>query len=97
MLKDPIYGLGPRVAQLAAGVFFHEPKQVVELDRDGDKLDLGSVTVNVDRPRGTPADRSSSGLIARRRMTRTWFSPATPCSRARWGAPTCSAAAGAIC
>ncbi|OCB30529.1 hypothetical protein A5675_01045 [Mycobacterium malmoense] len=52
MLKDPIYGLGPRVAQLVAGAFFREPKQVVELDRDGDKLDLGSVTVNVDHTPG---------------------------------------------
>jgi hydroxyacylglutathione hydrolase len=52
MLKDPIYGLGPRLAQLAAGALFREPKQVVELDRDGDKLDLGSVTVNVDHTPG---------------------------------------------
>jgi glyoxylase-like metal-dependent hydrolase (beta-lactamase superfamily II) len=52
MLTDPIYGFGPRVAQLVAGAFFREPKQVVELDRDGDKLDLGSVTVNVDHTPG---------------------------------------------
>ena len=52
MLKDPIYGMGPRLAQLAAGAFFREPKQVVELDRDGDKLDLGSVTINVDHAPG---------------------------------------------
>ena len=52
MLKDPIYGLGPRLAQMAAGAFFREPRQVVELDRDGDKLDLGSVTVNVDHAPG---------------------------------------------
>jgi len=52
MLKDPIHGYGPRLAQLAAGAFFREPKQVVELDRDGDKLDLGSVTVNVDHTPG---------------------------------------------
>ena len=52
MLKDPIYGLGPRLAQMAAGAFFREPRQVVELDRDGDKLDLGSVTVNVDHTPG---------------------------------------------
>ena len=32
MLKDPIYGFGPRLAQLAAGAFFREPKQV---DRAG--------------------------------------------------------------
>lgn len=52
MLKDPIYGLGPRVAQLMAGAFFSEPKQVVELDRDGDKLDLGGISVNVDHTPG---------------------------------------------
>jgi hydroxyacylglutathione hydrolase len=52
MLKDPIYGLGPRPAQVMAGAFFREPKQVVELDRDGDKLDLGSVSVNVDHTPG---------------------------------------------
>jgi glyoxylase-like metal-dependent hydrolase (beta-lactamase superfamily II) len=52
MLTDPIYGLGPRLAQMVAGAFWREPKQVVELDRDGDKLDLGSVTVNVDHAPG---------------------------------------------
>ena len=52
MLTDPIYGFGPRLAQLVAGAFFREPKQVVELDRDGDKIDLGSVTVNVDHTPG---------------------------------------------
>lgn len=52
MLTDPIFGLGPRVAQLMAGAFFREPKQVVELDRDGDKIDLGNVSVNVDHTPG---------------------------------------------
>ncbi len=52
MLKDPIYGFGPRMAQLVAGAFFREPKQVVELDRDGDKLDLGGISVNVDHTPG---------------------------------------------
>ena len=52
MLTDPIHGLGPRLAQMVTGAFFGEPKQVVELDRDGDKLDLGSVTVNVDHTPG---------------------------------------------
>jgi hydroxyacylglutathione hydrolase len=52
MLKDPIYGLGPRLAQVMTGAFFREPKQVIELDRDGDKIDLGSVTVNVDHTPG---------------------------------------------
>src|SRR4051812_1543094 len=52
MLTDPIHGLGPRVAQLFTGAFFREPKQVVELDRDGDKIDLGGVSVNVDHTPG---------------------------------------------
>jgi glyoxylase-like metal-dependent hydrolase (beta-lactamase superfamily II) len=52
MLKDPIHGLGPRVAQVMAGAFFREPKQVVELDRDGDKIDLGNVSVEVDHTPG---------------------------------------------
>jgi glyoxylase-like metal-dependent hydrolase (beta-lactamase superfamily II) len=52
MLTDPIHGYGPKLAQLVTGAFFREPKQVVELDRDGDKLDLGSVTLNVDHTPG---------------------------------------------
>jgi hydroxyacylglutathione hydrolase len=52
MLKDPIYGIGPRLAQLAAGALFREPKQVVELDRDGDKIDIGGISVNVDHTPG---------------------------------------------
>jgi hydroxyacylglutathione hydrolase len=52
MLTDPINGLGPRLAQLVAGAFFREPKQVIELDRDGDKLDLGGVPVTVDHTPG---------------------------------------------
>ena len=51
MLTDPIKGFGPRLAQLAFGVLFSEPKQVVELDRDGDKLYLGGITVTVMPPR----------------------------------------------
>lgn len=51
-LTDPIYGLGPRIAQLVAGAFFREPKQVVELDRDGDKIDLGGISVNIDHTPG---------------------------------------------
>lgn len=52
MLTDPISGLGPRVAQLALGAMFREPRQVVELDRDGDKIELGGVTVTVDHTPG---------------------------------------------
>src|SRR6201991_392793 len=37
---------------MMAGAFFREPRQVVELDRDGDKIDLGSVSVNVDHTPG---------------------------------------------
>jgi hydroxyacylglutathione hydrolase len=52
MLKDPIKGFGPRLAQLAVGVMFTEPRQVVELDRDGDKIALGGMTVTVDHTPG---------------------------------------------
>lgn len=52
MLTDPIKGMGPRLAQLAVGVLFGEPRQVVELDRDGDKIQLGGMTVTVDHTPG---------------------------------------------
>ena len=67
MLTDPIKGFGPRLAQLAFGVLFSEPKQVVELDRDGDKLDLGGITVTVDHTpghtRGSVVFRISDGPV----------------------------------
>src|ERR1044072_6153538 len=37
MLTDPIKDFGPRLAQLAFGALFREPKQVIELDKDGAK------------------------------------------------------------
>jgi len=52
MLTDPIKGFGPRLGQLLFGALFREPKQVVELDRDGDKVDLGGITVTVDHTPG---------------------------------------------
>ncbi len=52
MLTDPIKGFGPRVAQKAFGALFREPRQVVELDRDGDTIDLGGITVTVDHTPG---------------------------------------------
>lgn len=52
MLTDPIKGMGPRLAQLAVGVLFGEPRQVVELDRDGDNIQLGGMTVTVDHTPG---------------------------------------------
>jgi hydroxyacylglutathione hydrolase len=52
LLADPIRGFGPRLGQLAFGALFREPKQVVELDRDGDKLELGGITVTVDHTPG---------------------------------------------
>ncbi|SDZ86038.1 MULTISPECIES: MBL fold metallo-hydrolase [unclassified Mycobacterium] len=65
MLTDPIKGFGPRLAQLAFGVLFSEPKQVAELDRDGDKLYLGGITVTVDHTpghtRGSVVFRVSDG------------------------------------
>jgi hydroxyacylglutathione hydrolase len=52
MLSDPIKGFGPRIGQIAFGALFREPKQVIELDRDGDKVDLGDTVVTVDHTPG---------------------------------------------
>ena len=52
MLSDPIKGFGPRLGQIAFGALFREPKQVLELDRDGDKLDISDITVTVDHTPG---------------------------------------------
>ncbi|MGI9124382.1 MAG: MBL fold metallo-hydrolase [Mycobacterium sp.] len=52
MLSDPIRGFGPRIAQFAFGAMFREPRQIVELDRDGAVLDLGGITVAVDHTPG---------------------------------------------
>ncbi|MGV0603650.1 MBL fold metallo-hydrolase [Mycolicibacterium sp. XJ1904] len=52
MLTDPIKDFGRGflggLASSAFGALFREPKQVVELDKDGDKVELGGVTVTVD-------------------------------------------------
>lgn len=65
MLTDPIVGLGPRVAQVAFGAMFREPRQVVEMDRDGDEIELGGFTVAVDHTpghtRGSVVFRVSNG------------------------------------
>ena len=98
MLTDPIKDFGPRLAQIAFGALFREPKQVVELDRDGDKIDLGGITVAVDHTRGTPAARWCSGSPERSRPGRpNLSSPVTHSSADRWAAPTCPAAADATC
>ena len=52
MLADPIRGFGPRIGQLAFGALFREPRQVVDLDRDGDTLDFGGMVVAVDHTPG---------------------------------------------
>lgn len=52
MLTDPIRGFGPRIGQIAMGALFREPRQVVELDRDGDTLDFGELRVVVDHTPG---------------------------------------------
>jgi hydroxyacylglutathione hydrolase len=70
MLTDPIRGFGPRIAQMAFGVMFREPRQVVELDHDGQTLELGGIPVTVDHTPGhtrgsvvfrTPGDTGDSG------------------------------------
>ena len=52
MLSDPIRGLGPRLGQMALSALFREPRQVVELDRDGAVLDFGGLAVTVDHTPG---------------------------------------------
>lgn len=52
MLTDPIKGFGPRIGQVLLGAMFREPRQLVELDRDGATLDLGGMTVTVDHTPG---------------------------------------------
>jgi hydroxyacylglutathione hydrolase len=52
MLSDPIKGFGPRLGQIAFGALFREPKQVMELDSDGDKLDIGQIEIAVDHTPG---------------------------------------------
>lgn len=65
MLTDPIRGFGPRIAQMAFGAMFREPKQVIELDHDGQTLDLGGIAVTVDHTpghtRGSVVFRVSAG------------------------------------
>ncbi|MBU8831049.1 MBL fold metallo-hydrolase [Mycolicibacterium goodii] len=52
MLTDPIKGFGPRLAQLAVGVLFSEPKQLIELEHDGETVDFGEIAVTVDHTPG---------------------------------------------
>jgi hydroxyacylglutathione hydrolase len=52
MLSDPIRGFGPRIGQIAFGALFREPKQVIEVDHDGDKVDIGDTVVTVDHTPG---------------------------------------------
>ena len=52
MLTDPIKDFGPKLGQLLLAAIFREPKQVVERDRDGDKIDLAGISVTVDHTPG---------------------------------------------
>ena len=99
MLTDPIKGFGPRLGQIAFGALFREPKQVVELDRDGDKIDIGDTVVTVDHTPGPhPRLGGLPGARASRRGPRDRSSsPGTRCSGSRSAAPTCPAAAAATC
>ena len=96
MLTDPIKGFsGPRLGQMAFGAVFREPRQVIELDPDGEKLDLGDTVVTVDHTPGHT--RGSVVFRVDGRRTPRWPSPATRCSGSRWAAPTCPGAAAATC
>jgi hydroxyacylglutathione hydrolase len=56
MLTDPVKdftsGFIGGLGRLALGAVFREPRQVVELDADGEKLDLGDLVVTVDHTPG---------------------------------------------
>jgi hydroxyacylglutathione hydrolase len=56
MLTDPIKGFGQGLlaglGRPVLGAFFREPRQVIELDRDGQTLDLGGMAVTVDHTPG---------------------------------------------
>lgn len=56
MLTDPLRSLGTVAGQGLFGamskMIFAEPRQVIELDRDGDKIGLGDTTVFVDHTPG---------------------------------------------
>ena len=52
MLTDPIKDFGPKLGQLLLAAIFQEPKQVIELDRDADKIDLAGIGVTVDHTPG---------------------------------------------
>lgn len=56
MLTDPIKGFGQGffagLGRFAVGAMFREPKQVLELDRDGDKIEFAGITVAVDHTPG---------------------------------------------
>lgn len=65
MLTDPIKDFGPKIGQLLLAAIFREPKQVIELDRDSDKIDLAGISVTVDHTpghtRGSVVFRVSDG------------------------------------
>jgi hydroxyacylglutathione hydrolase len=69
MLTDPIKDFGPKLGQRLLSAIFREPKQVVELDRDGDKIDLGGISVTVDHTpghtRGSVVFRVSGAMDAK--------------------------------
>ena len=56
MLTDPIRSFGSGffagMGRFALAAMFREPRQVVELDHDGDKIELGGITVAVDHTPG---------------------------------------------
>ena len=52
LLTVPIRGFGPRIGQIAFSALFREPRQLVELDRDGALLEFGELTVAVDHTPG---------------------------------------------
>lgn len=51
MLKDPLRGVGPRIAQRAVGALCSDPEQVAEVT-DGDRLTVSGLDIAVDHTPG---------------------------------------------
>ncbi len=98
MLTDPNQDFGPagigKLAQLAFGELFSEPRQVIELDSDGDRLGIGGMVVTVDH---TPGHTRGSVVFRVTAETSDVVFTGDTLFRQSMGPPTCPAAAAGTC